>query len=491
MKKKTSPKAGPTRRPRSRPAGATTKLTPSTARPGLKGKKRDRASRVAATNIAERTTAQRIRSYISIAIVPNGTAVLIAIILALLLLVVSSTTLAALPATVAQIWLVMNMVPAHGGGITVGLLPMVPAVLLGLAVARRVCRNVKETVSLRTLGGIVLACLGLAVLLSLTAEAMLLDASQVFEVAPTNVAVAIGMTLALHTIAVVFGMGPRLWRALAKHFGVSTLWVDATLSALKLGLRLLLVGLIAALISLAMHFQAVSESLQPYNTRGMLGVIVVCLLYLPNVAITATAMLLGADFHIQDLSLSLFDAQPLILPPVPWFAALPQDHAAWMPLLMAVPAVILFRHAIRSLSSWKQLACSTAVLGLSALFATSFAGGHLGFFGGVGPGIWLSAVLIMAWYAGIGAATLAVATYLTREPVVEPEVVEATEEAPASADEDKETTSDVIEGEIIEEESTAEAEAEEAPVDSEASDELATPEEPEEAEKLEKDTEEQ
>ncbi|AZA11011.1 hypothetical protein CGERO_03460 [Corynebacterium gerontici] len=438
---------------------------------------------MASKNIAEQSAAQRIRSYLSIAIVPNGTAVLIAIILALLLLVLSSTTLAALPATVANIWLVSNMVPVQGGGITVGLLPMSPAILLMVAVARRIRRNVKETVSLRTLGGIVAVSLGLPLLLTLTAAAMLLDASQVFDVSPPNIFAAIARTFAVHLIAVIFGMGPRLWRALSKHVGVSPAWVDSAVHVLGFGARLLFLGLGAALISLALHYQAVAESLQPYNPRGIAAVVLLCVLYLPNVAVAGLAMLLGADFQIQDLSISLFDAQLPILPPVPWFAALPQSHAAWMPLLMAIPAAFIFRHAMSSLTSWKQLALNTATLVLAALLTTAFTGGALGYFGTVGPSLWLSALLIMAWYAGIGAVTVAVVSYISRETVVEPEIVEDVEPEETEVEVDpqeEEPVAEVLEGEVIE--------SEQAPEEPEATQEE---DEAEDVEKLEKDSEEQ
>ncbi|AZA09685.1 hypothetical protein CPPEL_07885 [Corynebacterium pseudopelargi] len=402
-------------------------------------------------NSGEKTLKQRFRNYLNVAIVPNGIAVAITIMLALLILVLTSTTLAALPATIAEIWLVANLVPAHADGITIGVLPMLPAIALGAGVARKMRKTVGRHVTLRDLSGIILACLGVPVLLSITAWAMLLDASQVFDLKAPNFFLVVLNTFLVHASAIAIGMGQKLWRSLAKHWAISTDLVTIIRATWTLFLELLVLGLLAAIVSLAVHHQALMQSLQPYNGQGILALVGVCLLYLPNVAIAATSMLLGADFQIQGLSLSLFEAQPPVLPPVPWFAAFAFEHHAWMPLLMLLPAVLILRFAMNNLASWKQLAASASALGLVMLLGTWFAGGALGYFDTVGPTVWLSTLLAVVWLAAIGAAVLGVAALLARKAVVEPEVVEAVEEPEEAPEDQPEAAEEILEGEVIEE----------------------------------------
>ncbi len=403
-------------------------------------------------NSGEKTFKQRFRNYLTVAIVPNGIAVAIAIMLALLILVLSSTTLAALPATIAEIWLVANMVPAHADGITIGVLPMFPAILLGAGVSLKIRKAVGRHITLRDLGGVILSCLGVPVLLSITAWAMLLDASQVFDLSAPNVFLAILNTLLVHASAIAIGMGQKLWRSLAKHWGISADFVLIVRATWTLFLQLLALGAVLACVSLLWHHQALLQSLQPYNSQGIVALVGVCLLYVPNVAIAATSMLFGADIQIQGLSISLFDAQPPVLPPVPWFAALPVEHHAWAPLLMLLPAALMLRFAINQLASWKHLAASVAALGLMTLLATQFAGGVLGYFDTVGSTIWLSTLLAMVWFFAIGAGVLGVAALLARKAVVEPEVVEGKDEIGQEEEpEQTEASEEILEGEVVEE----------------------------------------
>lgn len=405
MSKKTSPNARPSRRPRSRPVSI-----------GGRGDERGgQASRGAqrkvsdATSAPERATlAASLRSLLPTVLIPNAIVLIAIIIFSLIVLIATATPMAAMPATVAETWLALNLAPVSGRGISVSLLPMLPAIGVVMLVARRVYKAVKDRISLHDLLILLCGALAIPALITLTACAMLWDASSVFNVASPNVFAAVGTVILLHACAFIIGMGTRLWRALARRYGVPSWIVDSVLLAVRAVGYLLLAAFIVFLVSLAVHYRAFLESLQGYSTAGIVGVIAVSLVYLPNAIVSSLAIIVGSSLELGQGSVSLFAATLVPTPPVPVFAALP---ASMVPAVMAVVLVPLIAVSLalwNRVSDFLNAVTITVAAGIVTLVLSFFAGGCLGVYGYVGPLMWLTPLMIMVV---VGMVSLTVVTF--------------------------------------------------------------------------------
>ncbi|ARU45800.2 DUF6350 family protein [Corynebacterium silvaticum] len=405
MSKKTSPNAGPSRRPRPRPVSI-----------GGRGDERGgQASRGAqrkvsdATSAPERATlAASLRSLLPTVLVPNAIVLIAIIIFSLIVLIATSTPMAAMPATVAETWLALNLAPVSGRGISVALLPMLPAIGVVALVARRIYKAVKDRISLHDLLILLCGALGIPTLITLTACAMLWDASSVFDVASPNVFAAVGTVILLHACAFMIGMGTRLWRALVRRYGVPSWVVDSVLLAVRAVGYLLLAAFIVFLISLAVHYRAFAESLQGYSSAGIVGVMVVSLAYLPNAVVASLAVIVGSSLELGQGSVSLFAATLVPTPPVPVFAALPTSMVPAVMTVVLVPVVAVSLALWNRVSDFLSAAATTVAAGIGTLILSFFAGGCLGVYGYVGPLMWLTPLMVMLM---VGVVSLTAVTF--------------------------------------------------------------------------------
>lgn len=409
--------------------------------------KRNRTS--AQTDVGP-TFTSRLRSFLPVAALPNGIVVMVAIVFALIALIATSSSMAALPSTIAQFWLVVNMVPVQGAGHTIGYLPMLPAALLALVVAKRVHALVKEKVSLADLGVLLLCVLLIPILLTLTAAAMLYDASVVYPVGVPNIAVAMGMTALLHGSAFVIGMGRRLWRAILRRFSMPTWLVESALLGAR-GIAVLgAVSLAAVIISLGIHYRAVADSLNAYDSgAGVLGVVTLSVLYLPNAIVAAIAMFAGSEFNFGEGLYSLFGVNSVPLPPVPLLGALPASAHPWAAILLVVTGICMVNAVYRNVPRLGTGLAAAIFAGVYALVLSIFGSGSLGVYGNVGPHIWMTAGFILAWCAVVNTLAVAVVALVSRRVAsadaddsdyvddglsTDKDVAEHTDELPPAAD---------------------------------------------------------
>lgn len=405
MSKKTSPNARPSRRPRSRPVSIGGRGDERSGQLS-RGGQRKASDTVSAP---EKTTfAASLRSLLPTVLIPNAIVLIAIIIFSLIVLIATATPMAAMPATVAETWLALNLAPVSGRGISLSLLPMLPAIGVVMLVARRVYKAVKDRISLHDLLILLCGALAIPALITLTACAMLWDASSVFNVASPNVFAAVGTVILLHACAFIIGMGTRLWRALARRYGVPSWVVDSVLLAVRAVGYLLLAAFIVFLVSLAVHYRAFLESLQGYSTAGIVGVIAVSLVYLPNAIVSSLAIIVGSSLELGQGSVSLFAATLVPTPPVPVFAALP---ASMVPAVMAVVLVPLIAVSLalwNRVSDFLNAVTITVAAGIVTLVLSFFAGGCLGVYGYVGPLMWLTPLMIMVV---VGMVSLTVVTF--------------------------------------------------------------------------------
>lgn len=372
-------------------------------RPGSVRRRRPKPQAPAPTPRVE-VRQSRLRRFLPTVLIPHGLAVLLLVVVSVAALMFSATSMTALPATIAQLWLALNMSAVSGSGEVVGVIPMVPALVLVWTVARRVHRSVRKRVSIADLT--VLAVLVLAVPLSLTgiASAMLHDASGVFDVGIPPVPAMLGKVFLLHASALFLGMGPRLWRALARRYGAPEWFVDSITLAIRFLVTYALIACVGVLIMLAVNHQAFRETLSGYTeSSAVFALLLLSLLYLPNMVIYAMGVLVGAPLYFGAGDISLFNVTMVPLPPLPLLAALPASASQWAVIGLLIPAIVATWVAIKNPMRLVVTLTSGVFGAFFFLVLSLLAGGRLGVYGYVGLNLLPAVGLIFGYLVLVGA----------------------------------------------------------------------------------------
>ncbi len=411
MSKKTSPSVGPTRRPRSRPAGQSTEAS---SRPGGRIRKTSTPTTPVEVEAPDPTWRTRLRKFLPVALFPNGLALGVVIAIAIIALLVTSTPMGALAATIAQSWLVVNAVPVVGMGYTFGFLPLLPAALLAMGVSARVHKAIKDRVSLMDLGMLSACVLGVPVVLTLMACGTLLDASAVYEVSSPNVAIAVARTLLLHLVALVVGMGIRLWRALARRFGIPEWMVDQAINAAKMLNFALIASTVVFIGSIIFHYETFVDILALYQGWGAVAAIVLSILYLPNIAIATLAVAAGGEFVIGEGMVTIFNVDMVPLPPLPLLAGIPATaHPAALVLLVIAPLAAVFA-LVKHVPRLVEIPVFVGFVMLFSLVLSVFTRGQLGVYGSTGPNVFLATGFLGLWAFIVGVIIGVVGVLLPR-----------------------------------------------------------------------------
>lgn len=365
-------------------------------------------------------------------------AVTLAVAIALAVIIGIGETFTTVPALVGSFWMMANLAPVEFTGVELGIVPLLPAALIVLVHSRRVRATCGTQITVRNIR--VFAALAVVVPMILTALAWLVlwDASNVFAIGPPNIFIALLTTALLNGFAFVVGLGPKIWRALLLRRGLPTWPVESAALAGRFVRWLLVAGLAAVVVQLVLNFSALADaySIAP-DLWGRIGLTVVAVLYLPNLAVGAAGVLAGSEMHIGDGSASLFAVTNVNLPPLPVLAAMPNSDLPFGEVLLIVPAVIgvLIVYRYFTARSFVEAPVFTAlgagvVAGVVGLLVSLAAGGTLGVYGSAGPLVWLTplvlacwitvpALIVFAWAARQGSRVMETAE---AEPEVEPEV---------------------------------------------------------------------
>ncbi|WPF66764.1 MULTISPECIES: DUF6350 family protein [unclassified Corynebacterium] len=337
------------------------KKTSSNRRPG--GGRRRTRREVATPTTQQEKARQR---YLPTVLLPHLVVLLAIVVIAMTGLLVTSTSLGAMPATVAQLWLILNMAPIRLDGITLGLMPLLPAMgMIWLLSRARPTRRFEVGL-----------LLGVPLLLTGIAWLMLFDARAVYPVdVPSPWAFL--TTLIVHSLALLLGYRP---------------WPQWAKDAVRYLLYLLGAAAVVWIAVVAWNWQATSP-----------GAVAVSLLYLPNAVIAAAAVLVGAEFHAGEASISLFSVHLVPLPPLPLFAV-PGQALPWAMALLLIPAGVAVALWWRRVPTWREAVYAGGCAGALTLVGTYLAGGQMGVYGATGPMEWLAALLVFVWVAGVGAA---------------------------------------------------------------------------------------
>ncbi|WP_221891932.1 DUF6350 family protein [Corynebacterium anserum] len=379
--------------------------------------------------------------------------VTLGIIIAIAVVVGVGAGFSRVPATIGSLWMVLNLGALEMTGATLGFLPLLPAMIMVWVYSRRATRILGTKVSVLDLRAFVALSLVIPTVLTLVAWLMLWDASRVFDIAAPNVVEALVSTVLVNGAAVVIGMRPRIWRALLLRRDMPTWPVEAfRLAGSFLG-WMFLVGMVASLVYAATNYKAVLATYDITNDlMGALGLTILALMYVPNIAIGAMAVLLGGEFHIGNAVFSLFSSTNVSLPPLPILAAIPNQTLSGGPFFLAIPAIVSLVVVFRFVKSRGFIespvamsvgaGASVALLGFCLAWLS---GGKLGVYGSAGALEWLCAAEVAAW---LMLPALVVMFWVARAgrtvvedvDVVRPSSTDATDESqgePKTADERK------------------------------------------------------
>ena len=519
MNKNTSPHSRSTPRPRSQARGRTvrTERTPRAPHPSGARQPSGSAQRVARKagskakarrTPAPLTRAGRIRRMLITAAVPNVVIVLIIMAIALGGLMLAGSPMAWWYTIVAESWMVFNLAPVSAAEVHMSFLPALPALILAAVVAVRVRNAVKHKVSVKDLLILLSCVLGVPVVFTIIAWLMLWDAGKVYDVSPPNLAQALLRVIVLHLAAMAAGMGSRLWRALAKRYGVPRQIVDATQIALRY-LGYLAIG--AAVVFAVVFFLNISrqgEMMDEYPTvsgLGVAGLVLVSLLYIPNAIVSTAAVVVGSEFSIGEGSVSLFSAHLVPLPPLPITGGIPASAPSWAVVLLLVPLGAAIYALYKKRPSFQDVLVATVASAVVMFIACYLVSGDLGYYGATGPILWTAAGLTALWMAVFGSAVAAgfafVAWRAARTARVTapdtpdsdaaeddaPEAAAETDETPVEPEREPITDPEIVDAEVVENE--PDDSAPDAAADGEegtpAEDAAKQQEEPEESEKHE------
>ncbi|MDK4267264.1 cell division protein PerM [Corynebacterium accolens] len=394
------------RAPRAPHATATQKPHNSAERVARKAGSKAKARRTP----APLTKAGRIRQLFMSAALPNIIVVLIIVALAFGALLLFGSPLAWLPTIVAEAWMVFNLAPVSAAGVDLSFLPALPALILATVVAVRVRAAVKHKVSVKDLAILVACVVGVPVVLTCIAWVMLWDAGKVFDVSPPNLAAALARVIVVHLAAMAAGMGTRLWRALAKRYGVPPLLVDAALIALRYLAYLAIGATVVFVLIFIVNFSRQGEMMDEYPSISGLGVftlILLSLLYIPNAIVSTGAVLVGSEFSAGEAQVSLFSTHLVPLPPLPITGGIPASSPGWAVVFMVVPLIAATLSLYKKRPSFQKVLAATAATAVIMFFACYLVSGTLGYYGHTGPHLWTAAGLAALWIAVVGLAVAA------------------------------------------------------------------------------------
>ena len=477
MNKNTSPQSRSTPRPRSQARGRTVRAERTPRAPHPSGSRQSsgsaqRVARKAGSKAKARRTpapltkAGRIRRMLITAAVPNVVIVLIIMAIALGGLMLTGSPMAWWYTIVAETWMVFNLAPVSAADVHISFLPALPALILAAVVAVRVRSAVKHKVSVKDLLTLLACVLGVPVVFTIIAWLMLWDAGKVYDVSPPNLAQALLRVIVLHLAAMASGMGWRLWRALAKRYGVPRPLVDATQIALRY-LAYLAIGAAAVFaVVFLVNISRQGEMMNDYPTisgLGIAGLVLLSVLYIPNAIVSTAAVLVGSEFSVGEGSVSLFSAHLVPLPPLPITGGIPASAPSWAVALLIVPLGAALYSLYKKRPSFQDVLVATVASAVIMLVACYLVSGDLGYYGSSGPQLWTAAGLTALWMAVVGCAVAAGFAFVawraartapgaapTDEYADEPAA--AADEAPTEPEREPITDPEIVDAEVVEDE---------------------------------------
>ncbi|EME22881.1 hypothetical protein G419_03013 [Rhodococcus triatomae BKS 15-14] len=350
-------------------------------------------------------------------------------------LVAANSDLTGTSGSIAAGWLALHQVPITIGGASLGALPLLPTLVMIAAVARGCSRVVTASTPRHECWWVVGAAVAGPVVVTAIALAVVADASSVIPLSSPNTLAALAWVIAVHLIGAGIGIGIRLWRPIVTLLGVPDWVLAAARPAARSGMALLATGAAITVASLLASWSTVGMLVEAGDGfMGGLGLTVLSILYLPNVVIGATAVLVGSSVQVGSASVSLFDVVGGPVPALPVLGALPEQAGGdgWLAGLVVPAAVgVMFGRECARRAASPLSAVQTALVGAAAV-ATVFAllgfvsGGAIGSFGTLGVDLLTFVGATFGWLAVFGSAAAA----LTRRRAAPEEAAASPRRAP-------------------------------------------------------------
>jgi hypothetical protein len=291
----------------------------------------------------------------------------------------SGVVVAALPA-----WLAAHQVPLAIGGLELGVLPLLATIGMML-IAARAAAGAAERLGLRgpwqaghAVGAIAVAhgACGLAIALAVSGHEVSVDPLAAFYYPALVAALAA-------TLGVLHRCG--LWAALVERADPVALrgiraGAVAVLLLLAAGGLLLTFALLTSVATARDLFAAFAP-----GVGNGIGMALLSIGFVPNAVIAATGFLAGPGFSMGIVSVSPLDFSGGPVPGLPLLAALPEEPAAWWPLLFLLPLGIgvfvgrrLKDAAEEPLARVRAAAVAAGVVALAFVVLAGSAGGRVG-----------------------------------------------------------------------------------------------------------------
>lgn len=334
-----------------------------------------------------------VRTLLRVAFRPTGVAIVLICTAVLVTLVSSNSDLAGAVGAIAASWLAVHQVSLTVAGAPLAILPLLPTMLMVWAVARGCARAVTSDAELRDAGRVVAAAVAGPIAVTLVAVAVVSDAAAVTPLESPNVPTALASVLGIHLVGACAGIVSTLGPSLSVRWGLPGWVAVVARPAVRATGLLFAAGAAVTAASLVWSWSEVGDLLGgDFGFVGLLGSTVLAVLYLPNVAVGAVAVLVGGTAHAGGASVSVFDVVPGAVPPVPILGGVPTElvGGGW-PILLAVPVVVgalLGRDCGRLRLSVGDttyvVASAAAAVGVVAALVGFLAGGDLGSYGFVG-----------------------------------------------------------------------------------------------------------
>ncbi|RVW06336.1 cell division protein PerM [Rhodococcus spongiicola] len=353
-----------------------------------------------------RPGSDRTRALLSVALRPTGVAVALICVAVVATLVSSNSDLTGAAGAAAASWLALHQVSLSIADAPLGILPLLPTALLVWAVWRGCARAVTRETDLREASWVVGAAVAGPLAATLVALAVISDASAVTALESPNALLALALVGGVHLGASCAGVASVVGRSECVRLGVPDWVPEAVRPAARAAGLLLAAGAAATVASLVWSWSEVGALMDgDFGIVGVFGQTVLSVLYLPNVAVGAAAVIVGGTAQVGGTSLSLFEVVPGAVPPVPVLGGTPAEMvgSAW-PVLLVVPVVVgalLGRDCGRSRLPMQEtaymVASAAAGVGVLAALVGFLAGGDIGSFGYVGvvPGV--LGLITFAW----------------------------------------------------------------------------------------------
>lgn len=353
------------------------------------------------------------QSLLRVAVLPSGVTAVLSVVAVLATLLSAGSSLTGVFGAIGSVWLAVHQIPVYIGGTDLGALPLLPTLLVFAGVARCAYRFAPAGASFARQGQILAAAVGGPLVFTVVALALVADASSALGVSGPGPLVSVAGVVAVHAAAAVVGMGLRVVRANAERWGLPQWMLVSLRGGAIAALSFFAVGALLTVVGAFVGWTDIAEMIGTEGSVvGQLGLLLLSIMYLPNVMVAGSAVLSGATGQIGAASYSLFDVVPGPVPAVPVLGTLPQSElGGYWPLLLAVSAGIglwlgwRYRSiAGTRLDTVRFFVASGAVAAMICLALGFLASGEMGSFGylGVDPAVF--AIYVFGWVTVPGLA---------------------------------------------------------------------------------------